>query len=158
MNNQIFLACYHDPNHERITFYSSAPLDFTALREIVDAYQIAEAQFLNNPIFLLYDEIGKWGTLGTPTWNTSMRLISPEDMRILDLDHTDMFCVNRTFLSMLATDDEGKDIIDMVGGISYDVVREIFEKSTCFICIVSRPPMIDPEIPGMPDIPDMSIE
>lgn len=155
MNNQIFIAGYYDTNHDRVVIYSGSPLDLEVVRLFVDAYEVIEAQFLKHPIILIFDEGSRWTEIGTSTWG-SIKIISPDELKALNLDNTNMFCVNREFLNVLSVECEQNDVIDVVGSITLDIISDIFDKNTCFICVVSHPEieLIDPEIeaPIVPEI------
>ena len=138
MSDQIFVTAYYDPDHERATIYSSAPIELKAILTLVDAYRVVEAQFLKHPILLIFDENNQFGTMGVPTWAESVRLISPQDMKDLEIDSTAMFCVNRPFLAMLSSESKGIDTIDMLGSITLEVIESIFLEKTCFIALVSQ--------------------
>ena len=147
MSNQLFLATYFDTDHQRITFYSGAPLNLQAVQTLAEAYRVVEAQFLPQPIVLLYDENHVWEGFGIPTWSDSVRVVAPDDLQHLDLDPTAMICVNRAFLRSLSTEDKDVDILDVMGSISVDLIQDVFAQKSCFICIVR-------EDKGLPPVPE----
>ena len=139
MDKQLFLASYYDMNNERVLVYSGAPLELNAVRTLIDAYRAVEAQYLAHPIFLVFDEFGDYGRLGVDTWGNKISILSPDEFKVLNVDQTAMFCVNRSFLNSLSSNDDKKDILDVVGAITFDIVEELYEQKVCFIGLVHNP-------------------